>query len=108
MQVDGGGEFMAEPEQACAEKGIPLFVLPPRSPKLNGHIERAQRMHTEEFYDLYIGKLDLKSVNQALRAREHFYNTVRPHASLNLMIPAEHLDEYHSRLARIPKSSHMS
>jgi transposase len=43
IQVDGGSEFMAEFEQACADKGILLFVLPPRSPKLNGHVERAQR-----------------------------------------------------------------
>ncbi len=36
------------------------------SPKLNGHMEQAQRTHTEEFYDLYMGELDLKSVNRAL------------------------------------------
>lgn len=62
IQVDGGSEFMAQFEQACAEKDIRLFVLPPRSPKLNGHVERAQRTHSEEFYDLYMGELDLKSV----------------------------------------------
>ena len=28
-----------------------------RSCKLNGHVERAQRTHTEEFYELYDGKL---------------------------------------------------
>jgi hypothetical protein len=26
-----------------------------RSPKLNGHVERAQRTHAEEFYDLHMG-----------------------------------------------------
>ena len=107
IQVDGGSEFMAEFEQACAEKNIHLFVLPPRSPKLNGHVERAQRTHTEEFYDLYMGELDLKSVNEALREWEVFYNTVRPHHSLDLKTPAEYLYEYHSDLAPIPKPSHM-
>ena len=36
IQVDGGSEFEASFEQACRERGIKLFVLPPRSPKLNG------------------------------------------------------------------------
>lgn len=33
IQVDGGSEFKAEFEAACQEKGLLLFVLPPRSPK---------------------------------------------------------------------------
>ena len=43
LQVDGGGEFAAVFEQACRERGLKLFVLPPRSPKLNGQVERANR-----------------------------------------------------------------
>ncbi|MFQ6059635.1 MAG: helix-turn-helix domain-containing protein, partial [Anaerolineae bacterium] len=50
IQVDGGSEFKAQFEAACQERGIQLFVLPPRSPKLNGRVERAQRTHQEEFY----------------------------------------------------------
>ncbi len=48
LQVGGGSEFAAEFEFACQQRSLPLFVLPPRSPKLNGHVERAQRTHTEE------------------------------------------------------------
>lgn len=40
IQVDGGSEFMAEFEHACKERGITLYILPPRSPKLNGCVER--------------------------------------------------------------------
>jgi transposase InsO family protein len=108
IQVDGGSEFMAEFEQACADNGIRLFVLPPHSPKLNGHVERAQRTHTEEFYDLYMGELDLKSVNHALLEWEHFYNTVRPHHSLDLLSPAEYLYKHHPGLAPPSQLSHMS
>ena len=43
IQVDGGSEFMAEFEEACYLHNIKLFVLPPKSPKLNGHVERMQR-----------------------------------------------------------------
>ena len=49
IQVDGGSEFEALFEEECQERGIKLFVLPPRSPKLNGGVERAHRTHTEEF-----------------------------------------------------------
>jgi transposase len=52
IQVDGGSEFKAEFEAACQAQGLLLFVLPPRSPKLNGRVERAQRTHKEEFYQL--------------------------------------------------------
>ena len=35
-QVDGGAEFHGAFEQQCRLGQIKLFVLPPRSPKLNG------------------------------------------------------------------------
>ncbi len=50
IQVDGGSEFMAHFEEACQRLGIELFVLPPKSPKLNGHVERMQRTFRDEFY----------------------------------------------------------
>jgi len=108
IQVDGGSEYQAEFEQACQEKGIRLFVLPPRSPKLNGHVERAQRTHTEEFHDRYMGELDLRSLNEAMREWEHVYNHVRPHYSLDLMTPAEYLSLHHPEIAPLAQLSHMS
>jgi putative transposase len=38
-----------------------LFVLPPRSPKLNGAVERANRTHTEEFYQITACSLEKKT-----------------------------------------------
>ena len=90
---------MAEFEETCAELGILLFVLPPRSPKLNGHVERAQRTHKEEFYDLYMGDLDLESVNSALREWERNHNTVRPHHSLGLLTRPGHISRDRASLA---------
>jgi hypothetical protein len=52
LQVDGGSEFAAEFEEACLQKDLPLFVLPPKSPKLNAHVERSNRTHNEEFYEV--------------------------------------------------------
>ena len=97
IQVDGGSEFQAEFEQACQQRGIRLFVLPPRSPKLNGHVERAQRTHTEEFYELYDGDVDILSLNRALRAWERVYNTVRPHQSLGYLTPRQFLLQHTQR-----------
>ncbi len=99
IQVDGGSEFQADFEAACQKQGIRLFVLPPRSPKLNGHVERAQRTHTEEFYQLYDGDLTMGPLNRALRHWEQVYNTIRPHQSLDGSTPAEYLTNCHPQFA---------
>ena len=99
VQVDGGSEFMAGFEEACRQQGVHVFVLPPRSPKLNGRVERANRTHTEEFYEIYDGDLDLPSLNNALRQWEHVYNTLRPHQALDNRTPAEYLRQCHPDLA---------
>jgi len=96
FQVDGGSEFRAGFEDACRDRKIRLFVLPPRSPKLNGHVERAQGTHTTEFYELYDGPLNLDALNGALRRWEHVYNHVRPHQSLEYRTPREFLADWHA------------
>ena len=91
ISIDNGSEFMAEFETACAERGIRLFVLPPRSPKLHGSVERANRTHTEEFYELTDAVPELAPLQAALMAWEATYNTVRPHQALGYLTPAEYL-----------------
>jgi len=75
--VGGGSEFRKAFERECQERGITLFVLPLRSPRLNGHVERAQRTHTEEFYEVTDASFELPELNRALLKREKMYNTVR-------------------------------
>ncbi len=87
IQVDGGSEFQAGFESECQRRGLLLFVLPPRSPKLNGCVERAQRTHTEEFYEVADFSLDLATLNQELQAWERTYNTIRPHQALGYLTP---------------------
>ena len=89
IQVDGGSEFMAGFEQACQHRGIRLFVLPPRSPKLNGHVERAQRTHTDEFYELTSADTTVAAMSEALMEWEWTYNHLRFHQSLNYKTPAQ-------------------
>jgi transposase InsO family protein len=87
IQVDGGSEFKADFERLCQERGIALFVLPPRSPKLNGGVERANRTHKEEFYELVDVPDTITQFRALLLAHEEVYNTVRPHQSLGQVTP---------------------
>jgi len=97
LQVDGGSEFAAQFEQACQQRGLHLFVLPPRSPKLNGAVERANRTHSEEFYQVTPCSLELKKLNRELRAWERIYNTVRPHQALGYLTPRQFLAQFSSQ-----------
>jgi putative transposase len=91
VQVDGGSQFAAEFEQACQQRGLHLFVLPPRSPKLNSAVERANRTHTQEFYQVTACSLEMKKLNRELRQWENIYSTVRPHQSLGYLTPQQFL-----------------
>lgn len=97
LQVDGGSEFAAEFELACQQRGLPLFVLPPRSPKLNGQVERSHRTHHEEFYQVIPQSWSLAHLNPQLRRWEHIYNTVRPHQALGYRTPLEFLERWKSQ-----------
>jgi putative transposase len=94
IQVDGGSEFQDTFEEQCQRRGIKLFVLPPRSPELNGHVERAQRTHTEEFYEVTNATFDILELDQTLLKWEEVYNTIRPHQALGYLTPEEFLGRY--------------
>jgi transposase InsO family protein len=95
IQIDGGSEFMAEFEAECQSKAIPLWVLPPHSPKLNGHVERMNRTFREEWWECYEGEVEVIAMQEAGRAGEDVYNIIRPHQSLGMRTPVEFLaDEF--------------
>ena len=91
IQVDGGAEFMGVFEDAVATAGLSLFELPPRSPKLNGCVERTNRTYREDFYDCTAAPPTVAALGKALLAYETVYNTVRPHQALNSLTPAQFL-----------------
>ncbi|MBN2187775.1 MAG: transposase [Dehalococcoidia bacterium] len=94
IQVDGESEFQDAFEAECQRRGIKLFVLPPRSPKLNSHVERTQRTHTEEFYEVTDTSFDLPELNRALLKWEVVYDTVRPSQALGYLTPLEYLEQH--------------
>ncbi|MDQ3044130.1 MAG: integrase core domain-containing protein, partial [Chloroflexota bacterium] len=91
IQVDGGSEFMGEFELARRDAGIPLYVPPPHSPKLNGFVARLNRTVREEIWDRHHGPLDLATLQPALRAWEIACNTDRPHSALGYATPMDYL-----------------
>jgi putative transposase len=93
LQVDGGSEFYSEFEEECERRKIRLFVLPPKSPKLNGCVERAHRTHTEEFYEVYEVPWNVTELNPELRRWENTYNCIRPHQALNYKTPLQFLKD---------------
>jgi len=94
IQVDGGSEFEAVFEEECQRRGIRLFVLPPRSPKLNGYVERAHRTHTEEFYEVTDSSFELSELRRELSRWAMIYNTVRPHQALGYLTPLKFLEQW--------------
>jgi putative transposase len=93
LQVDGGSEFYSDFEQECQRRKIRLFVLPPKSPKLNGCVERAHRTHTEEFYEVYEIPWNVTELNPELQKWEKVYNCIRPHQALNYKTPLQFLKD---------------
>lgn len=90
IQIDGGSEFKKHFENACRERRIRLFVIPPRTPKLQAYVERANRTHREEFYEVEDIGLALEEHNQQLEQWDRTYNYIRPHQALDYLTPAEY------------------
>lgn len=107
IQVDGGSEFCAAFEAECQRRGIHLFVLPPKSPKLNGAVERAQRTHTEEFYEVTDCSWQVGVLNRELVQWEQTYNTIRPHQALGYLTPLQFLRQHSMLPLNRPSPSHM-
>jgi len=87
-------EFLAEFESACKAKGITLYVNRPRSPKMNGYVERCHRTMREEFYQArdYLS-LTVHEIRKYLELNDYYYNYIRPHASLKNKPPMLYFKE---------------
>ena len=93
IQVDGGSEFMGEFEQSCKNMGIPLYVLPPRSPEYNGNAERNNGIAKYDFYSQYDGRPSLHHIRKNLQKFTHSHNHYRPHQGIDLLTPNQFYEE---------------
>lgn len=92
VQTDRGTEFFAEEVQRRLMAGAIKFrPIPPRSPHLNGKVERVQRTVLEEFWTTVNPRaLD---VSEQLATWVHHYNWDRPHAALGGQCPIDRVCE---------------
>ena len=90
IRTDRGHEFQAQFHWQVEDKGMRHVYIKPRSPQLNGKVERSHRIDKEEFYQLltYTDDVDL---NKKLEAWENFYNFNRPHGAFDGKSPYEAL-----------------
>lgn len=90
IRTDRGHEFQAQFHWHVEDKGIRHVYIKPRTPQLNGKVERSHRSDQEEFYQLLTHTDDV-DLNEKLSEWERFYNCDRPHGAFNGKTPYEAL-----------------
>ena len=86
IQTDGGKEFFAYKfQEQLMNYGIKFRPIKPRSPHLNGKVERTQKTDWEEFYS--ITDLQSPDLEKQLQEWQDYYNHYRPHGSLDNKTP---------------------
>jgi transposase InsO family protein len=76
-------------DRICRENGIEHLLTQPRSPTTTGKIERFHRSMRAEFLSNKPAFTSLKVAQQALDEWVDYYNTARPHQSLDMSTPAQ-------------------
>lgn len=93
VQTDNGAEFQSAFHYHVLDKGVGHRYIKPRTPRLNGKVERSHRIDAEEFYALLAGVVidDANVFNNKLKEWEDYYNYHRPHGGLGGQTPYERL-----------------
>jgi transposase InsO family protein len=88
IQTDRGSEFFAESVQRwMADHCIKFRPIAPRSPHLNGKVERSQLTDLQEFWPRF--KAEDPQIAQRIEEWQFGYNWRRGHGSLKGKTPAE-------------------
>lgn len=92
IRTDNGHEFQAKFHWHLEDLGIRHAYIKPRTPRLNGKVERSHGTDQQEFYQLLTYKDDV-DLHAKLAEWEAFYNYARPHSAMNGKTPYERLME---------------
>jgi transposase InsO family protein len=87
-----GHEFQTKFHWHVEDKGIRHVYIRPRSPQLNGKVERSHRSDQEAFYHL-LNYVDDQDLNKKLTEWGNFYHFSRPHGAFEGSTPDEVLRE---------------
>jgi transposase InsO family protein len=101
VQTDNGSEYLGEFHRYLVHKRIKHLYIYPRCPRINGCVERANRSLKEEFIyknECTVLTEGLEGFNKKLMEHLVWFNTLRPHNSLNNLSPIQYMLKY------IPKS----
>ena len=99
VQTDNGSEFLGAFDQYCQDHSIPHVFTYPRSPRINGGIERFNRTIQEEFIERTDSVFQGKQVIAAhLERYVIWYNQIRPHQSLGYQSPSQYLQQLQSNM----------
>ena len=90
--TDRGHEFQAIFHWHVEDQGIRHVYIRPRSPQLNGKVERSHRSDQEEFYQL-LNYVDDQDLNKKLDVWEKFYYFSRPGGAFGGQAPYQILRE---------------
>jgi transposase InsO family protein len=93
IRTDNGHEFQWQFHwHVEKDLGMDHVYIRPRSPHLNGKVERSHGTDQREFYQIFDYKGDV-DLSKKLQEWEDFYNYYRPHSALNGKTPYEILRE---------------
>lgn len=97
VQTDNGSEFLKEFNKYLQDLKITHQFIYQKLPKVNGVIERFNRTIQEEFIERNIHEIyDTNQFRVKLVKYLIWYNTKRPHYSLNYRTPEQYLQELSS------------
>jgi putative transposase len=92
VQTDNGLEFEKYFRDYLEKRGITHFWNYPKHPQMNAKIERFNRTLQEEFLDYHMHLFyDVNELNKKLMDWLIFYNTQRPHHTLNNIPPLKYI-----------------
>lgn len=92
VQTDNGSEFLGSFHDYLEQQGIKHCFSYPRSPRINGTIERFNRTLQEEHVErTQEWWCDPQTATEKLAHYLHWYNAVRPHAALGYQPPLVYL-----------------
>lgn len=94
IQTDNGAEFQSKFHWHLEGLDIRHVYIRPKTPRLNGKVERSHRVDNQEFYQLLDKdgiSDDVHLFNDKLREWEDYYNHNRPHGGLGGQTPFERL-----------------